>query len=114
MSSAPNLSGQSSIGSEFILSQMVGSLGFSVTGQSSIPNSLAGTNTVKSANAGTGGGQYGFSNPMSGTTSVVSGNKTVNINLQISQATEQDAMKFAKTVKRYLEDDRSISMIGSN
>ena len=113
MSSAPNLSGQSTIGSDFVLSQMVGSLGFSVTGRVSVPNSLSGTNTVKTSNAGTGGGQYGFSNPVSGTTSVVSGNNTVNINLQIAQATEQDAMKFAKTVKKYLEDDRSISMIGS-
>jgi hypothetical protein len=113
MSYAPNLSTQSAIGSEFVLSQMVGSLGFSTTGQSSIPRSLSGTNTVQSANAGTGGGQYGFSNPMAGVTASTTTNKTVNITLSIPQATEQDAIKFAKSVKRYLEDDSSISMMGS-
>jgi murein DD-endopeptidase MepM/ murein hydrolase activator NlpD len=48
------------------------------------------------------------------TTSVTHGNKTVNVTLKIERATEQEAMKFAKLIKTYLDNDNEISRMGSS
>ena len=112
MSLAPNLTLSSSIGQDFVLSQLVGNVGFSVNGNVNIPKSSTGTNTVQSA-AATGGNSYGLRSQVSTATQAVGGNRTVNVTLQISQATEQEAQNFARKVKKYLEEDDSIRLMGS-
>ena len=73
-----------------------------------------------------GGGDVGYgasitSVPSSSQTSVSpsisssalsSGQKTVNVTLKIERATEEEAMRFAKLVKNYLDNDAEISQIG--
>lgn len=112
MSLAPNLTLSSSIGQDFVLSQLVGNVGFSVNGNINIPKSSTGTNTVQSA-AATGGNSYGLRSQVSTAPQAVGGNRTVNVTLQISQATEQEAQNFARKVKKYLEEDDSIRLMGS-
>jgi murein DD-endopeptidase MepM/ murein hydrolase activator NlpD len=43
-----------------------------------------------------------------------SGNKTVNVTIKFDQATDQNAIIFAKKVKEYLDHDKEISMIGGS
>jgi murein DD-endopeptidase MepM/ murein hydrolase activator NlpD len=42
------------------------------------------------------------------------GNKTVNVTIKFDQATDQNAIRFAKKVKEYLDHDKEISMIGGS
>jgi len=67
-------------------------------------------NTSKKLNIGGGDVGYGASMP----TQLQSGNKTVNITVKFDQATDQDARRFAKKVKDYLDHDQEISMIGGS
>jgi murein DD-endopeptidase MepM/ murein hydrolase activator NlpD len=60
----------------------------------------------------TGGGDVGYGASMP--TQLQSGNKTVNVTIKFDQATDQDAMRFAKKVKDYLDHDKEISMIGGS
>jgi murein DD-endopeptidase MepM/ murein hydrolase activator NlpD len=60
----------------------------------------------------TGGGDVGYGASMP--TQLQSGNKTVNITVKFDQATDQDARRFAKKVKDYLDNDKEISMIGGS
>jgi murein DD-endopeptidase MepM/ murein hydrolase activator NlpD len=60
----------------------------------------------------TGGGDVGYGASMP--TQMESGNKTVNITVKFDQATDQDARRFAKKVKEYLDHDTEISMIGGS
>ena len=60
----------------------------------------------------TGGGTSGYGASMP-STSYGTGNKTVNITLKIDKASEDEAIKFAKKVKKYLQDDTDIAMMGS-
>jgi murein DD-endopeptidase MepM/ murein hydrolase activator NlpD len=60
----------------------------------------------------TGGGTSGYGASMP-STSYGTGNKTVNITLKIDKASEDEAIKFAKKVKKYLQDDMDIAMMGS-
>jgi len=60
----------------------------------------------------TGGGDVGYGASMP--TQMESGNKTVNITVKFDQATDQDAKRFAKKVKEYLDHDTEISMIGGS
>jgi murein DD-endopeptidase MepM/ murein hydrolase activator NlpD len=69
------------------------------------------TNTSKKLGI-TGGGDVGYGASMP--SQLQSGSKTVNITIKIDKATEQDAMRFAKKVKEYLEHDKEISMIGGS
>jgi hypothetical protein len=69
------------------------------------------TNTSKKLGI-TGGGDVGYGASMP--SQLQSGSKTVNITIKIDKATEQDAMRFAKKVKDYLEHDKEISMIGGS
>jgi hypothetical protein len=59
-----------------------------------------------------GGGDVGYGASMP--TQLQSGNKTVNITVKFDQATDQDARRFAKKVKDYLDNDTEISMIGGS
>jgi murein DD-endopeptidase MepM/ murein hydrolase activator NlpD len=59
-----------------------------------------------------GGGDMGYGSSMP--TQLQSGNKTVNITVKFDQATDQDARRFAKKVKEYLDHDTEISMIGGS
>ena len=59
-----------------------------------------------------GGGDVGYGSSMP--TQLQSGNKTVNITVKFDQATDQDARRFAKKVKEYLDHDTEISMIGGS
>ena len=68
---------------------------------------------------GTGGSFSTSESPYLGTgatlpTASTSGNKTVNITLKIDQASESQAIIFAKRVQSILNDTHSISTIGSN
>jgi hypothetical protein len=47
-------------------------------------------------------------------TQLQSGNKTVNVTIKFDQATDQNAISFAKKVKEYLDHDKEISMIGGS
>jgi murein DD-endopeptidase MepM/ murein hydrolase activator NlpD len=61
-----------------------------------------------------GGGRTGFGASVSGVSSgQVIGNRTVNVTLNIQQASEDEAIKFAKRVKEYLETDDTYSVMGS-
>jgi murein DD-endopeptidase MepM/ murein hydrolase activator NlpD len=60
----------------------------------------------------TGGGTSGYGASVS-TPAIGNGNKTVNINLKIDKASDDEAIRFAKKVKQYLKDDAEISMMGS-
>jgi murein DD-endopeptidase MepM/ murein hydrolase activator NlpD len=60
----------------------------------------------------TGGGDVGYGASMP--TQLQSGNKTVNVTIKFDQATDQNAMRFAKKVKEYLDYDKEISMIGGS
>jgi murein DD-endopeptidase MepM/ murein hydrolase activator NlpD len=59
-----------------------------------------------------GGGDVGYGASMP--TQLQSGNKTVNVTIKFDQATDQDAIRFAKKVKDYLDHDTEISMIGGS
>jgi murein DD-endopeptidase MepM/ murein hydrolase activator NlpD len=59
-----------------------------------------------------GGGDVGYGASMP--TQLQSGNKTVNITVKFDQATDQDARRFAKKIKDYLDNDKEISMIGGS
>ena len=59
-----------------------------------------------------GGGDVGYGASMP--TQLQSGNKTVNVTIKFDQATDQDAIRFAKKVKDYLDHDKEISMIGGS
>jgi hypothetical protein len=64
---------------------------------------------------GYGGGQHGFGAPIPTEGKPSSGtNNNVVINVQIQNATDDEAMKFAKKVEKYLTNKSSISMIGRN
>ena len=67
-------------------------------------------NTSKKLNLGGGDVGYGATMP----TQLQSGNKTVNVTIKFDQATDQDAVRFAKKVKAYLDHDAEISMIGGS
>ena len=59
-----------------------------------------------------GGGDVGYGASMP--SQLQSGNKTVNVTIKFDQATDQDAIRFAKKVKDYLDHDKEISMIGGS
>lgn len=59
-----------------------------------------------------GGGDLGYGASMP--TQLQSANKTVNVTIKFDQATDQDAIRFAKKVKDYLDHDKEISMIGGS
>lgn len=61
-----------------------------------------------------GGGRTGFgaSVPNTQQTQVV-GNRTVNVTLNINQASEDEAVRFAKRIKEYLNDDNDLLTMGS-
>ena len=59
-----------------------------------------------------GGGDIGYGASMP--TQLQSGNKTVNVTIKFDQATDQNAISFAKKVKEYLDHDKEISMIGGS
>jgi murein DD-endopeptidase MepM/ murein hydrolase activator NlpD len=59
-----------------------------------------------------GGGDVGYGASMP--TQLQSGNKTVNVTIKFDQATDQNALTFAKKVKEYLDHDKEISMIGGS
>jgi murein DD-endopeptidase MepM/ murein hydrolase activator NlpD len=69
------------------------------------------TNTSKKLGI-TGGGDVGYGASMP--TQLQSGSKTVNVTIKFDQATDQDAIRFAKKVKDYLDHDKEISMIGGS
>lgn len=61
-----------------------------------------------------GGGRTGFGASVGGSTGTsVIGNRTVNVTLNIQQASEDEAIRFAKRVKEYLEADDNYSIMGS-
>lgn len=61
-----------------------------------------------------GGGRTGFGASVSGANSTtVSGNRTVNVTLNIQQASEEEAMRFAKRVKQYLDSESDYEVMGS-
>jgi hypothetical protein len=63
----------------------------------------------------TGGGEVGYGASMPTMPSQLpSGNKTVNVTIKFDQATDQNALRFAKKVKEYLDHDKEISMIGGS
>jgi murein DD-endopeptidase MepM/ murein hydrolase activator NlpD len=59
-----------------------------------------------------GGGDMGYGSSVP--TQLQSGNKTVNVTIKFDQATDQEAMRFAKKVKDFLDHDKEISMIGGS
>ena len=61
-----------------------------------------------------GGGDVGYGASMPTTLESGSGNKTVNVTIKFDQATDQNAIRFAKKVKEYLDHDKEISMIGGS
>ena len=61
-----------------------------------------------------GGGGVGYGASMPSPLDSGAGNKTVNITVKFDQATDQDARRFAKKVKDYLDHDQEISMIGGS
>jgi murein DD-endopeptidase MepM/ murein hydrolase activator NlpD len=61
----------------------------------------------------TGGGTSGYGSQVSSPT-ISSGNKTININLKIDKASDEEAIRFAKKIKQYLKDDAEIAMMGSH
>ena len=74
---------------------------------SAIKSSPWGTKNLPS-----GGGSVGFGASLP--QQVVGGsNKNVYINVTVSQASDEQAIAFAKRVKSYLETDREISLMGS-
>jgi hypothetical protein len=66
-----------------------------------------------SITAPTGGGTSGYGAQVS-SPAISSGNKTININLKIDKASDEEAIRFAKKIKQYLKDDAEISMMGSH
>jgi murein DD-endopeptidase MepM/ murein hydrolase activator NlpD len=60
-----------------------------------------------------GGGSSAAAAVSSPAISSVQGNKTVNVTLNINQASEAEAVRFAKKVKEYLENETEISRMGS-
>lgn len=73
-----------------------------------INNSKWGTNipTGGSSSGYGGSGLSGTSSPMS------TGNRTVNISLHLDKTSEDDARRFARKIKMYLEDDLELSRMG--
>ena len=76
------------------------------------------TNAVLQAvqNSPWAAGHYGYnlaSGGSSAATTTSSGNKTVNISLNIDKATHEEAVKLAKEVKRILQNDKDLNKIGS-
>ena len=71
------------------------------------------TNTSKKLGI-TGGGDVGYGASMPTQLDSGSGNKTVNVTIKFDQATDQNAISFAKKVKEYLDHDKEISMIGGS
>lgn len=63
--------------------------------------------STTSAGASVGGGQGGDAPARSGGSS-----NTFNINLNISQASEAEARRFAKLIRGYLEEDKLVSSMG--
>lgn len=61
-----------------------------------------------------GGGDVGYGASMPSQLDSGTGNKTVNVTIKIDQATDQEAMRFAKKVKDFLDHDKEISMIGGS
>jgi murein DD-endopeptidase MepM/ murein hydrolase activator NlpD len=59
-----------------------------------------------------GGGDVGYGASIP--SQLDTGNKTVNVTIKFDQATDQDAIRFAKKVKAYLDHDQEISMIGGS
>lgn len=60
-----------------------------------------------------GGGSSGFGASMPNTSQSSGTTNNVTINLQVQQASDEEAIRFAKTVKRYLEQDNSMIIMGS-
>ena len=73
-------------------------------------------NAVNSSKWGThikGGTAVGFGSN-GAQAPIVAGGNTVNVTLTINQASEEEAIRFAKKVKSMLENDSSVALIGSN
>lgn len=80
-------------------------------GSTGFGSHLPGTSKAETVMGG-GSSGYGSSIPTTSSSST-HGNKTVNVTLNISQASEAEAVRFAKKVKAYLENETEISRMGS-
>ena len=62
-----------------------------------------------------GGGSVGFGASMpTPTPTTTSGSNNVVINVSIQNASDDEAIRFAKKVKKYLDNGSSIATMGSN
>jgi murein DD-endopeptidase MepM/ murein hydrolase activator NlpD len=66
-----------------------------------------------SRKAGIGGSTSGFGGAGLNPPEISGGSKTVNINLRIDKTSEDEARRFAKRIKSYLEDDLELNRMGS-
>ena len=66
-----------------------------------------------SRKAGIGGSTSGFGGAGLNPPEISGGSRTVNINLRIDKTSEDEARRFAKRIKSYLEDDLELSRMGS-
>lgn len=60
-----------------------------------------------------GGGNVGFGASMP-TTAATNNSNIVNISVNVQNASDEEAIRFAKKVKKYLDNDISIATMGSN
>jgi murein DD-endopeptidase MepM/ murein hydrolase activator NlpD len=66
-----------------------------------------------SRKAGIGGSTSGFGGAGLNPPEISGGSRTVNINLRIDKTSEDEARRFAKRIKSYLEDDLELNRMGS-
>lgn len=60
-----------------------------------------------------GGGRTGFGASVPTSSPSVTGNRTVNVTLNIQQASEEEAIRFARRIKHYIESDNDLLTMGS-
>lgn len=62
-----------------------------------------------------GGGAVGFGASIPTTTTTTTGStNNVNITVNVQNASDEEAIRFAKKVKKYLDNNASVSLMGSN
>jgi murein DD-endopeptidase MepM/ murein hydrolase activator NlpD len=69
-------------------------------------------NSSKKVGIGGASSGYGGSGLSGSAPNMVSGDRTVNITLKIDKASEDEAMRFARKVKSYLENDLELNRMG--
>lgn len=71
-------------------------------------------NSSRKVGIGGSSSGYGGSGLSGSAPNMVSGDRTVNITLKIDKASEDEAMRFARRVKSYLENDLELNRMGAS